>query len=153
MEANRIGFPVTALTDSAAPPRASPSSLLITTPSNCTASAKLLGDVDGVLTGHRVDDEQDVVRADGLADVHELGHQLLVDVQATARVDDQHVLALLPGLLERPGGDLDRIAVGAALIHGRAGLGADLHELLDGGRAVDVAGGERDRARRARSCR
>ena len=41
VDANRIGLPVTALTDSAAPPRASPSSLLMTTPSNCTASAKL----------------------------------------------------------------------------------------------------------------
>ena len=59
VEANRIGLPVTALTDSAAPPRASPSSLVITTPSNCDGLGELLGDVDGVLAGHRVDDEQD----------------------------------------------------------------------------------------------
>ena len=62
VEANRIGLPVTALTDSAAPPRASPSSLLITTPSNSHRLGELLGDVDGVLTGHRVEHEQHVVR-------------------------------------------------------------------------------------------
>ena len=39
VEANMIGLPVTALTDSAAPPRASPSSLESTTPSNCATSA------------------------------------------------------------------------------------------------------------------
>jgi len=66
-----------------------------------------LGDVDRVLPGHRVDDEQHVVRFDGVADADELGHQLLVDVQATAGVDDQHVLAVLAGSLQRPGGDLD----------------------------------------------
>ena len=63
VEANMIGLPVTAFTDSAAPPRASPSSLLITTPSNCTACGEPLGDVDRVLAGHRVDDEQHVGRA------------------------------------------------------------------------------------------
>ncbi len=40
VEAKRIGLPVTALTESAAPPRASPSSLVIITPSNSAASAK-----------------------------------------------------------------------------------------------------------------
>ena len=63
VEANRIGLPVTALTDSAAPPRASPSSLVMTTPSKSTDLGELLGDVDRVLAGHRVDDEQDVVWA------------------------------------------------------------------------------------------
>ncbi len=58
-----IGLPVIALTDSAAPPRASPSSLVMTTPSNCTDLGELLGDVDRVLAGHRVDDEQHVVSA------------------------------------------------------------------------------------------
>ena len=49
---------------------------------------------------------------------------------------------------ERPGGDLHRIALGPLLIHRRARLRADLDELLDGRRAVDVAGRH---ARRSRS--
>ena len=63
VEANRIGLPVTALTDSAAPPRASPSSLRHHDAVEVHGLGELLGDVDGVLAGHRVDDEQDVVGA------------------------------------------------------------------------------------------
>ena len=72
----------------------------------------------------------------------ELRHQLLVDVQATAGVDDQHVLALGLRAVARPRGDLDRVAVGALLVDVGAGLRADLDQLLDGGRPVDVAGGD-----------
>jgi hypothetical protein len=43
---------------------------------------ELLGHVDGVLAGHRVDDEQDRVRLDRATDVDELLHEHLVDVQA-----------------------------------------------------------------------
>ena len=60
VEANRIGLPVTALTDSAAPPRASPSSLERIDAVELRGLGELLGDVDGVLAGHRVDDEQHV---------------------------------------------------------------------------------------------
>ena len=48
------------------------------------------------------------------------------------------------GLAERPLGDVDRVAAGALLVDGRARLAADLDELVDGGRAVDVAGRDRD---------
>ena len=40
VEANKIGFPVTLATDSAAPPRASPSNLESTTPVKSTPSLK-----------------------------------------------------------------------------------------------------------------
>src|SRR3954452_1651058 len=43
---------------------------------------ELLGDVDGILAGHGVDDQQDRVGLDRAADVHELLHEDLVDVQA-----------------------------------------------------------------------
>ena len=72
----------------------------MTTPSNCDGLRELLGDVDRVLAGHRVDDEQDRVRLDRVADAHELGHQLLVDVQAAGGVDDDHVLALVLGAID-----------------------------------------------------
>ena len=60
----------TALTDSAAPPRASPSSFLITTPSSRRV-AELLGDIDSVLAGHGVDHEQRG-RPDLVADLADL---------------------------------------------------------------------------------
>src|SRR3954452_15925366 len=42
---------------------------------------ELLGDVDRVLAGHRVHDEQADVRLDALLDVRQLPHERLVDVQ------------------------------------------------------------------------
>jgi hypothetical protein len=94
----------------------------MTTPSNWTGGGELLGDVDGVLAGHGVDDEQDRVRLDRVADVDELVHQRLVDVQAPGRVDDEHVLALGLGAIQRPARDVDRVALGALLVD----VGADL---------------------------
>ena len=41
----------------------------------------------------------------------ELVHQVRVDVQAAGGVDDQDVLALHLGPVERPPGDLDRVDV------------------------------------------
>ena len=57
LDANMIGLPVTVAIDSAAPPRASPSSLVSTTPSKPTPLEERLGGDDGVLADHRVDDE------------------------------------------------------------------------------------------------
>ena len=55
---NLTGTPVTALMESAAPPRASPSILVRIRPVTGTASDERLGDRDGLLADHRVDDEQ-----------------------------------------------------------------------------------------------
>ena len=55
---NLIGAPVTWRTDSAAPPRASPSSLVRMTPVSGSASRNAARRVDRVLALHRVDDEQ-----------------------------------------------------------------------------------------------
>ena len=46
--------------------------------------------------------------------------------------------------VERPGGDLDRVGVGALLVDVGAGAAADRDQLLDRGGPVDVAGGEGD---------
>ena len=61
--ANMIGLPVTARTESAAPPRASPSSFVRIDAVEVDRVEELLGDVDGVLAGHRVEHEQDVAAA------------------------------------------------------------------------------------------
>ena len=121
-DANMIGTPVTARTDSAAPPRASPSSFVITMPSNSHLLAERLGHVDGVLAGHGVEHEQRRVGLHRVADPHQLVHQVVVDVQAAGGVDDHRVAALLARLLHAPGRDLDRIDVGAAVEHRHADL-------------------------------
>ena len=94
------------------------------TPSKSTASANCSATFTAswpvmASTTSRID-----VGLDGLADVHELLHELLVDVQAARRVDDEHVLAVALGLVERPAGDVDRVAIGALLVDGRRRPGA-----------------------------
>ena len=55
------------------------------------ALVERLGDVDGFLAGHRVDDEDHVLRLRLVAHPLELGHQLVVDLQAARGVDDDGV--------------------------------------------------------------
>ena len=84
------------------------------------------------------------MRLGPLADRRQLLHQLLVDVQAACRVDDQHVVAGGAGLPQRPLGDLGRAALGALLVHLGAGPLAHGDELLDRRGALGVAGGQSD---------
>ncbi len=51
--------------DSAAPPRASPSIFVSTTPVTPSALVESLGDLHRVLAGHAVGHEQDLVGVDG----------------------------------------------------------------------------------------
>ena len=61
------------------------------------------GGLDGVLAGHRVDDEERVVGRHGAGDETHLLHHLGVDRQAAGGVDDHHVAAEALGLLDDPG--------------------------------------------------
>ena len=88
---NLIGTPVTALTDSAAPPRASPSSLVMITPSSSSASLNALALLTASWPVMRVDDQVDLVGLDAAVDLRELLHQLVVDVQPAGRVENHHV--------------------------------------------------------------
>src|SRR5690606_30374029 len=64
------------------------------------AVAERLGGRDGVLTDHRVDDEEDLVGLRGVADVRGLLHHLGVDAEATGGVDDDDVVVLLARVLD-----------------------------------------------------
>ena len=80
---------MTSLIESAAPPRASPSSLVSTTPRERQAVVERGRGLDRVLADHRVDHEQHVLRLDVLVlIVGELLHQRLVDREATGGVVD-----------------------------------------------------------------
>ena len=59
---------------------------------------------DRVLADHRVDDEQDLVGVDRVADVGGLLHQLGVDAEPAGGVDDHDVVHLLLGVLDRAAG-------------------------------------------------
>ena len=61
---NLIGLPVMCRTDNAAPPRASPSTLVSTTPGQRQRIVEGFGGIGGVLTGHGIDHEQGLDRID-----------------------------------------------------------------------------------------
>ena len=85
---NLIGAPVTWRTDSAAPPRASPSSLVRMTPVSGSASRNALRRVDRVLALHRVDDEQRLDRLHRGVQRGDLAHHRVVDREPARGVDD-----------------------------------------------------------------
>ena len=64
-----------------------------------TRSSKLLGEVDRVLAGQAVGDQQDFVRVRRRLDLGHLGHQRLVDMGAAGGVEDDDVMAAELGRL------------------------------------------------------
>ncbi len=88
--------------DKAAPPRASPSTRVSTIAGDAGALAKGLGDVDRILPGHRVGDEQGLVRVGGLAHRRHFEHQLFVDVEPPGGVEDDDVIAFGAPGAQRP---------------------------------------------------
>ena len=105
-----------------------------------------LGDGDGLLAGHRVEDEEDVVRLHGLAHRGELLHQRLVDLEAAGGVDDDDVAALRLRLLEPVPRDRHRVLRRAVEVDGDLDLLAELLELVDRRGPLEVGGDERRRA-------
>ena len=107
-DANRIGTPVISRTDSAAPPRASPSSLVSTTPVKPTPSrnASAVVTASWPIIESRTNSTSSGLTASRIA--RGLAHQLLVDAEAARGVDDDDVVVLGLGLGEAGGGDGDR---------------------------------------------
>ncbi len=70
---------------------------------------EVLGDIDRVLTGQAVDDEEDLGRVRDVRDGLHLVHQRLVDMESPGGVEHQHVEALQFRGLERAPGNLDGV--------------------------------------------
>jgi len=66
------------------------------------------------LSGHRIDDEQPLVRAHCRIDGLRLGHQLRIDMQTTGGIDDENVEHALLGGLQRRTSDTQRIVTRVA---------------------------------------
>ena len=64
--------------------------------------------IDRVLAGERVGDEQYLVRIGGAAHLGRFAHQLLVEGEAAGGVEQHHVVTAEPRRLLRAGGDLHR---------------------------------------------
>jgi len=55
------------------------------------AFVEVLSRIDGVLAGHGVGDEQDLLRVEQPFELLHLGHQLFINMQSARRVDDKRV--------------------------------------------------------------
>ena len=75
------------------------------------AIAEGLGRLHGILADHGVDDKEDFVRVDGIADIARLRHQSLIDAQAASGIDDDHIVLLLLSLSNALLGDVHRVTV------------------------------------------
>ena len=99
------------------------------------------GGVHGILSGHGVHDQQDLVRLHRRLDALELVHELLVDVQAAGGIEKDDVVAVVLGVFDGLDRDGDGVDL-PHLEHGQAELCADDLQLRDGRGTVHVAGGE-----------
>ena len=97
------------------------------------------GGVHGVLTGHGVHHQQDLVGVDVCLDILQLVHELLVDMQAACGVQKHQIVAVVGGELQRLLGNLHGIAL-PHLEDGNVQLPAHHLQLGDGGGTVHVAG-------------
>ena len=106
-----------------------------------TRSIEAAGEIDGVLAGQRIGDEQRLVRLCDVADRNHLVHQRLIDMLPPGGIEHQHVEAAAPRLVQGPPGDVQRLLA----LDDRQGVDPDLasedRELLLGGRPRGVEGG------------
>ncbi len=107
------------------------------------AVAERLGGTHRVLADHRVDDEDDLVRVDRVADVGGLLHHLRVDAEPAGGVDDDHVPGRPAGVLDRRLRHLDRVTdtvAGLRGVHLDSGATTEHLELPDGVGPLEVGG-------------
>ena len=95
-------------------------------------------DIDRILAGQRIDDQQDFGRRGDIGHRLHLVHQRLIDMQATGGVEHDDVEALQLGRLQRALGDVDRLLARDDRQRRDIGLGAKHRQLFLCRRALDV---------------
>ena len=101
-----------------------------------------LGGLNGILAGHGVNDEEGFRGLDGLVQGRYLVHQLLVHGQAAGGIHNDHAVSLGLGLGDGAARNLDGVLLPFLRIDGNLDAFSEHLELLDGGRAEGIAGGE-----------
>ena len=101
-----------------------------------------LGDGDGLLAGHRVDDEERLDRLDRGVDGGDLGHQRLVEREPAGGVEDHDVADLALGRLDAAADDVDDRGPDGRAVDRDVEALAERLELVGGGRSVRVGGDE-----------
>ncbi len=95
--------------------------------------------LDRLLAGHGIHDQQRLRWHDRSGDAHQLIHHRVVDVEPAGGVQDHHVEAPLLRDVEARSGDLECRCADRPRVDLDADLVAQLHELVDRGRPIDVS--------------
>ena len=99
---------------------------------------ELLRDVHGLLAGHRVEDEHNLVRVQGISHERDFAHHLAIDGRAPRGIDDYDAGALALRLHEGSGAEIRKLLLFRGLEDGHAELLAQRAELLARGHAIWV---------------
>ena len=94
-----------------------------------------------------VQDEQDFLRLDQVAQPHQFLHQRLVNLQPPGGVEDECVAVVLAGEIQRLAGDLQNIRFPPKRENGQLDLPAQGLQLIHGGRPVNIGADQQGLAR------
>ena len=100
-----------------------------------------LCNIDGILTGHRINDEHDLIRLCFCLDIFQLIHELFVDMQTARRIENDDIVVVILRVFHALHGDIDRVDL-TEIKDRDLRLSADDLELVDRGRTVNVTGDE-----------
>ena len=95
---------------------------------------------NGVLTGHGINDEIDLIRADCFIDAGELGHQFLIDRKSASGVEHDNRNSFGFCLCDSGLTHGDRIPFAIGRVYRNVDLTTQYHQLLDGSGALQVGG-------------
>lgn len=101
---------------------------------------KSFGGIDGVLAGHGVDDEVDLMGGEGAIDLAKLVHQVIVDVEATCGIEDEHIGTGLSGGFMGVAADFDGDADGFAIFIALFRLAVEADRARAGDIGLDLIG-------------
>ncbi len=112
---------------------------------------KGLGGIDGVLAGHRVEHQVNLVGLRRVGDLRNLVHERVVDRQPARGVEDDNVAIELAGFAHGVATNNDGVLMIALGVHGHIELPAEHFDLVDGRRPLEV-GRNQQRLLAAQSC-
>ena len=94
------------------------------------------------MAGHRIDEEQRLLRMNFLHDILKFFHQGLVDLEAARRIENQNIIVIVVGFLLGLLRDFNRRNLGSEGEEVHPDLIGDLMELINRGRTVNVKGSQ-----------
>ena len=101
---------------------------------------EFLRSIHGILTRHGVYHKERLIGVDGLLQIRDLIHHLLIDSQTTCGIDDDNGIALLLGLTDSILGDFYHILIAFLRVDVNTNRSTNHLQLFDSCRTIDVAG-------------